>query len=141
MVVRSGQLKTLGTINATNAADTAHPNDTTPSSYLSTSLRQHGHPSARSRDAWITVANGAADVGCSVTVALYGSLNGTTWYAIGTLNAAAPIVPGTLTVLTHTNRLAYAEAAPGILGWPHLWASVTGTLAQTTTVAALGEEQ
>lgn len=134
--VRSGSLALAGAIRANvAAADTDHPNTTNPTSPFRVA------PPWRSRDAWVVVDNDAADAGVSVTVSLYGSLDGTagSWRSLGQLNSGAPIVPTTDSALTVTNRIAYAEAFPGLFGWPYLWATVTGTLAQNVDVEAYVE--
>lgn len=142
--IKSGALVSLAT-RTTAAADTAHPNFTNPTAPMRPALSNVAR--GKSRDAWVAVYNAAADAGVSVTVTLYGSMVGDgtvatagSWRVIGQLNSASPIVPATKSALTVANRIYYAEAVPGLLAWNYVWATVTGTLAQNTTVDVLGEE-
>lgn len=141
--IRSGSLIRLGSIRSdVAAADTLHPNGTNPTAPLRMATI------GRSRDAWVVVDNDAADAGVSITVTLYGSIDGTgaqatagSWRAIGQLNSGAAIVPGTNNAITHTNRLNYSESFPGLCGWPYLWATITGTLAQNVDVEVYAEDE
>lgn len=137
--IRSGTLGLVDTLRTTAVADTAHPNDTAPTDNATNVGRQV--PERHSRDAWIVVRNELADAGVSVTVTLFGSTTGAagSWRAIGQLNNGGAITPTTNAGIAHTNRIYYAEAMPGALGWAWLYALVTGTLGQSTIVEVYGE--
>lgn len=134
--IRSGTNLAVRTRLLIAAVDATHPNSSNP-----TAANTWRQPNARSRDAHVSVFTGAAQAGVSITVTLYVSKDGTgaqatagSWRRYGQLNAGAPITPtappgGT----THTNRVAYVEAVPGLAGWPYVYAEITGTIAADNT--------
>ena len=147
--VRTGRMQSLGS-RTVAAADTAHPNASNPTA--ANIIRVDAVADVRSRDAWITVRNAAADVGVSVTVSVFASGDGTgtqadagSWECVGQLNDGAAITPsttpnGTLPAgIQQANRITWGEGFVDLLGWRYIYLALTGTVAQNVRIEVYGE--